>query len=369
MRHLSILVANLAFALVTATSALAVPSILNSGFEANANGGAGYGSINNWTAVGGTGTNTVAQPFASGTAIPEGTQVAFIQNVGSLSQNVSGFDPGKEYTLSLRYNSRNCCGDFPHMTVNIGGASVEIFNVVHTASPNPYYTLTIPFTATAATQTISVTSANTGGPDASLLVDDFSIAEASFVTLNNPSFEANTNPWPGNGPISGWTGGTGVNPATGIPACCGTQPFGPGDGGPNAPAPDATNFAYIQGNGDLSQMVNGLIPGRQYTLLYYDGHRNGDSGTGDTLEALMGGISLGIFTPSANQWNQRQLNFVANASSMLLTFRHGNVVADQSVSIDGVAIVTARIIPEPASAALGLMGLVSLAMRRRVRQA
>jgi PEP-CTERM motif len=201
-----------------------------------------------------------------------------------------------------------------------------------------------------------------------------SSARAANIPIVNPSFEANSNSWPGNGPIDGWTGGSGTNPATGTPQCCGTQPFSPGDGssppgGGDLPAPNGTQWAYIQESGTLSQTLTGFTVGGLYQLSYYDAHRLGDNGTGDTLTSQIGGVDLLTTTPSATAWNLRTVDFFATAQTMTLDFIHtSNPLLDQTVTIDDVGILIIQV-PEPTSigalSGLGAVGLFIAVRRRR----
>lgn len=66
----------------------------------------GYGPIQGWATSGhGVGLNTTSQPFLRRSA-HSGTQVAFIQGVGLISQTISGFDPTKTYSITYFVNER-----------------------------------------------------------------------------------------------------------------------------------------------------------------------------------------------------------------------------------------------------------------------
>ena len=71
----------------------------------------GNGPITGWTSPGSHGVNPVggANPFADNGAIPDGNQVAFLQEDGALSQMVGGFTVGAEYCVQYDENSRDCC--------------------------------------------------------------------------------------------------------------------------------------------------------------------------------------------------------------------------------------------------------------------
>jgi len=110
------------------------PKVENPGFEsgtfavypgyARQNGGAIVG----WKIEGNVGINPVFAPkarqaFSDNGRIPEGRQVAFLQNCGKLSQEIAGFEPGKRYRVCFRENARhNHAPDRnPRLKVTLGG--------------------------------------------------------------------------------------------------------------------------------------------------------------------------------------------------------------------------------------------------------
>jgi hypothetical protein len=116
------------------------PVVANPGFEADTFqtwpgywDQAGNGPITGWQ-IGGPsrfGINPVfpagessSAPFANNGVIPEGRQVAFIQsNTATLSQWVTGFQPGRVYVVRFYANAR---ADYatPHLKVRLGGQLV-----------------------------------------------------------------------------------------------------------------------------------------------------------------------------------------------------------------------------------------------------
>jgi Immunoglobulin domain/Immunoglobulin I-set domain len=87
------------------------------------------------------------------------------------------------------------------------------------------------------------------------------------IPITNPSFEADTfTVFPyyvsGNTPITGWNslGNHGVNTAAG--------PFAD-----NGVIPDGNQVAFMQGDGALSQLLTGFIPGADYYVIYYENAR------------------------------------------------------------------------------------------------
>ena len=69
-------------------SPLSAVVVTNPGFELNNPGGNGYGAITGWTNPGNSGVNNASQPFLE-QAAHGGTQVAFIQGSGTISQTLT----------------------------------------------------------------------------------------------------------------------------------------------------------------------------------------------------------------------------------------------------------------------------------------
>lgn len=99
------------------------PAVLNPSFEADRYGvrpgyaGGNGGAIVGWSWQGPAGINpcyadTEARrgpfaPFADNGRIPDGRQVAFLQNASTLSQEIGGLTAGKSYVVRYRENARH----------------------------------------------------------------------------------------------------------------------------------------------------------------------------------------------------------------------------------------------------------------------
>lgn len=193
-----------AFTFATATHAQTIP---NPSFEANSFVNfpgyvftPGNGGIAGWAINGAVGLNPAGgSPFADNGAVPQGSNVAFIQSVnlpGNYGNGVSvlntvitGLTPGVSYTVSFRANSRTSSfygAPTPSWSVN-GAAFLPFTAAPSVGGPNAYYTVTRTFTATAATAALNImnNTAVTGGPaDTAVLVDDFQIAIVPPVVTN-----------------------------------------------------------------------------------------------------------------------------------------------------------------------------------------
>ena len=154
------------------------PQIANPSFEIDpVPGFPGYGSITGWAVTGG-GINNAGGPFHDNGVIPNGTQIAFKQSDGALSQLVSGFVPGASYRISYAENARNCCsGTSPFNEVRIGGVTIVAPHAVPpVGGANPYHQVTSDsFVAASTDLLLEFIKSNPQGGDTTLLLDNVGI--------------------------------------------------------------------------------------------------------------------------------------------------------------------------------------------------
>jgi len=229
-----------------------------------------YSAVDEWTD--GSGVNEADGPFHDNGAIPDQRRVAFLQGTVSMSQQITGLQPGQPYWLQLRYNARNCCGgETPDMTVFVDGAPLGSEAAIQPAN-GPYYFRNFEFVPTAEVALVEIATQPHGGGDSTLLIDAVTVVprEPGNVVVQNPSFEASgLIPLPGvfgDQAISGWQaeGTVGVNLAG--------DPFAD-----NGVTPDQDLAAFIQGPGALSQTLPGLIPGETYQVEFAANARSTDT--------------------------------------------------------------------------------------------
>ncbi|HEY9509543.1 MAG TPA: DUF642 domain-containing protein, partial [Verrucomicrobiae bacterium] len=142
------------------------PSIGSGNHQYNPSGGF-------WTFNGasGNGSGIVANGSAfSNPNAPEGTQAAFVQSYGTVSQTLSGFTPGTSYTIT--YSAAQRSGQDQH-----GGESWNVVvdgDVIKSNNPGPtsYSSYTATFTATAATHTIAFVGTDLAGGDNTVFLDN-----------------------------------------------------------------------------------------------------------------------------------------------------------------------------------------------------
>lgn len=185
------------------TVAFAAPVVRNGSFEADGGYiiGVGYVSegntIQSWTyaGTGSFGRNKQGNAFFDNGVNPHGRNVALLQNEGTISQSVSGFEAGKTYDVSLSYNQRAADGTPASITVTLGGD--VLVNAVSTAAVDAGGTFDTPFTQVSTTWTapsdgafdLEISNGESGG--VTLLVDNIRIIEqgAPSPVLVNASFE------------------------------------------------------------------------------------------------------------------------------------------------------------------------------------
>ena len=136
----------------------------NPTFVTGFNGPAGGYGING-------GESPTGDPFISGKTDQGAT--LFIQGSGTtLTQMISGFTLNQPYTLTFEYNSRNCCGGTPGLEFSIAGQTFSTSGIASTADDQPGV---INFTATATTETLSITKVDIVAGDTTALVDSLAI--------------------------------------------------------------------------------------------------------------------------------------------------------------------------------------------------
>ena len=160
--------------------------IQNPSFEASGTPPApGYISTNRisgWTGSGNYGVNfSGVGPFADNGRNPDQDNVAFIQGAGSLSQTISNLTAGQTYTLSYAYNARS--GNTPHLTVTIGGTTVQDENITPVGGSAPYYGRSASFTAGGSTALLTFAQTATG--DQTVLLDNVAICYGSAISDGN----------------------------------------------------------------------------------------------------------------------------------------------------------------------------------------
>ncbi|HEY2328450.1 MAG TPA: hypothetical protein VGI63_01390 [Verrucomicrobiae bacterium] len=126
---------------------------------------------------GGNGSGIAAnnKAFTSGNPpAPEGSQVAFLQAHGVISQVVSGFAPGQHYTMTFAAAQR---ANFPQRgqtwDLQINGKTIKSFAPAQAA--NQYAIYSAGFVATAAVNTVAFVGTDLAGGDNTVFIDNAQI--------------------------------------------------------------------------------------------------------------------------------------------------------------------------------------------------
>ena len=170
---------------------------LNLGFETPGLGAGNYAynpGGGSWTFTdnsGSSGSGIAANGSAFGNPnAPQGTQAALLQGYGSISQTLSGFAPGTNYTVTYSVAQRGA--------VQNGGESWNVVidgNVIKANSPGltSYTTYTANFTASATTHTLSFVGTDLAGGDNTVFIDNVNF-NPSLATIATPDLTTNTLP-------------------------------------------------------------------------------------------------------------------------------------------------------------------------------
>ena len=299
VRHaLTALVASCAFGNAAIAQTIANPSFETdtfTTFPGYSNQG-GNGPITGWstTSPGSVGLNpSSGSPFADNGTIPNGSQAAFLQSAGAnLSTTITGLTPGVKYKVSFRANARG--GNLPIVQFSSDGIGDTVFSrIPAVGGGNPYFRMAYNFTATAASNVITVT--NLQAPDNTLVIDDFSIAPSTAWSFSPWTDDASSGVEQGYCYTHAYTlGGSCVSTVVngvgflaaggGDPAVAGKfsisgLPNGFGDQGRNiSGASNNLGKSFIYGGPNMSITLNNLKPFTSYVATVYGVNFDGNGG-------------------------------------------------------------------------------------------
>ena len=286
---------------VTVTASIVAPAVADSGFETPslASGSFGYDpSGSPWTFNGQAGISANSSGFTSGNSgAPEGNQVAFIQNQGSISQSVN-FTAGN-YLVSFDAAQRGNTGTSTEsVEFLVDGTGIGTFKPAGTAYSTDNL---IAFTVTTGFHTIEFLGLNSTG-DNTAFIDQVQltrspIPDAGFET---PSVGSGPSAYAYDPSGSPWTFSA-TNNVRPSPSGAGITGNGSGFSSGNPNAPVGTQVAFIQGTGTISQSAY-FVAGT-YALTFDAAQRNNDNSSAQTIEVLVNGSDIGTITPSGTAYS------------------------------------------------------------------
>jgi fibronectin type 3 domain-containing protein len=114
---------------------------------------------------------------------PQGTQAAFLQQLGTISQAISGLIPGANYVITFQAAQRP--GNAQTWKVTMNGVTIASYNPG--AGASAYTTYTAGFTATAATETLAFVGTDLAGGDNTIFIDAVQISAVAAGAPGAPT--------------------------------------------------------------------------------------------------------------------------------------------------------------------------------------
>jgi uncharacterized protein YabE (DUF348 family) len=282
-----------------------------------------------WQFSGSAGVSSNASGFtAKDPTAPDGSQVAFLQGTGSMSQSVY-LDAGS-YSLSFLAVQRAAGGNkhYQEIQVLVDGAQVGL---VTPASSEYGYYQTSSFTVAAGPHTVKFVGVNPLGGDNTAFVDQVAlpagnaISDGSFETpaLAATTFQyaPNDSPWQFSGAAGVSSNGSALTAS-------------------NPNAPDGSQVAFLQGNGSMSESV--YLDAGSYSLSFQAAQCGGAAqATYQEIQVLVGGAQVDLLTPASTAYGVYQTpSFTVTAGMHAVQFVGVNPQGgDNTAFVDQVAIL------------------------------
>jgi hypothetical protein len=261
-------------------------------------------------------------------AAPSGSQAAFLQGSGSMSQSLY-LDAGT-YTLSFMAAQRPGQPHYQEVEVLVDGAQAVEATPAGTAYA-PYQTSN--FTVAAGTHTIELLGINPLGGDNTAFIDELTLSLANVISDDSfevPALAAKTFQYAPSGSPWQFAAGAGV--------CSNGSAFG------NPNAPDGIQAAFIQGSGSMTESVN--LDAGTYTLSFLAAQRTGPyQAHYQELQVLVDGLSAGTVTPISSDYAAYEsANFTVTAGTHSIEFLGINPLGgDNTAFVDEVALSQANL--------------------------
>ena len=269
---------------------------------------------------------------------PDGAQVAFIQDYGTISQTITGWDAGT-YRISLDAAQRSYGGGQTFQNEKFQVILDGTIITTLTPTDNTYRTYTTPvFEATAGIHTLIFLGVDSAGGDNTAFLDDVQLVAVASpgVVVNDPGFEAF--------PL---TGGSYTAAPSGTPwtfsvptdvSAAGVSSLDSGYTSGNPATPEGTQVAYIQRTGTISQTIADWPTG-SFQLSFLAAQR-GNDGSNQDFAVDLDGQEIARFTPSGTNYRTYTTpTFAVTAGPHTLKFVGlDSAGGDNTVFLDQVAV-------------------------------
>jgi hypothetical protein len=286
-----------------------------------------------WQFSGTAGVSSNGSAFVANSTVsqvaPEGTQVGYIQQTGSISQTTY-LDAGTYQVSVLAAQRAFYQSNYQEIEVLLDGAQAGVIDP--TGIQYASYQTTS-FTVAAGPHTIKLLGMNPLGGDNTAFIDQVTITAANPVddaSFETPALAAGTYQLTPGGTSWQYSGGTGVS----------SNGSSFTSGNPNAPK--GTQVAFINGTGSMSQSMP--LSGGSYNLSFLAAQRANVQTANQQIQVLFDGSQVGLVTPLGTSYSlYRTLNFTAVAGPHTIKFVGVNPQGGNNTALIGeVTIETTK---------------------------
>jgi hypothetical protein len=283
-----------------------------------------------WTFQNSAGISSNGSGFTgSNPGAPQGTQVAFLQALGSVSQTITLAAGTYDITFSAAQRA-NVQASAQTFKVLIDGMVVGTFNKLTGTNYSPL--ITSSFTVDTGSHVLAIQGTDLAGGDNTVFIDQVAVNSLS-VAVGDAGFEA---PSVGQGAFV-------YNPA-GSPwtflQSAGISGNGSAFTGGNPGAPQGSQVAFLQAHGSASQSI--VLPAGTYELTFSAAQRGNVQASAQTFQVLVDGTVVASFNDlsGTSYKTLTTSSFTVGAGSHTLAFQGTDLAGgDNTVFIDQVALV------------------------------
>lgn len=285
-----------------------------------------------WTFGAGAGIAGNRSGFTSSNpSAPDGTQVAFLQGKGTMTQSI--YLEAGAYSISFLAAQRGACqSSYQKLYITVDGNRVAY--VTPTSSSYGSYQTQNFYVSTSGMHTIVFKGLNPGGGDNTALVDDVSI-ESADNSIGDGSFEAPS--------VAAKSYKYGVDGSPWVFTGSAVSSNGSTFTVSNDDAPFGTQVGVLQGTGSISQSV--YFEAGTYSVSFVAAQRAKHQASHQQIAVQVDGVQIDAITPSDSDYaSYESLSFAISTSGMhTIAFVGLNPDGgDNTALIDGVEISEAN---------------------------